>query len=831
MLRRPGRTLLTLLSIVIGVATVVATWVSAEAIRRGYGDLFEQATGRAALEVVAQGYAGFDGSLAAEFEAVPGVRAALPVVQSPAALAGQGGTVPVLVLGIDPARDQAVRDYALRQGQPLGDGDGVLLEAGFAASCRCAVGDRVRLWTPTGLATLPVVGLLDPSSAAAFNGGAVVFMPLDTARRLFGLGHQVNAVHLLLADGADPQQVEAGLRERLPKGLLVQPPANRGALANDILLIGQQGFGCLSIASLVGGGFIILNSFLMNLGERRGQLAILRALGATRGQVTRLLLREALVLGLCGTALGVGAGIVLTLLSLRAIATVMGVAPQDVHWTAGPFLAALLLGPGMSVAATFLPARRAGNRPPLEELTGQPQAAARGPGRWPCYVGLGLLTAPLLLEVGFRSGWFAPSTTPTLLAAVTALFLVGGGLAVPLLLSPLLRFAGLVLRPFLGVTSRLAVRQLDRHRARTSLTVGVLMIAVVFALVFGTALRSQIQDLRAWFTRFARGGFYVRSAMPDLTTLVTGAALPDAVAADLEALDGAERVDRIGGVPAHVGDHQVMVLAMTFSAPDPFPFTLVRGDPSGAAQRLARGEVLLGHEIARRLRRDVGDVILLETPLGPRAFTVAGTVIDYSAGGMVVIMDWDTARRCLDLKGVLCFVVRARPGQAAALDDELRRYARRHGLLVHSNTEMYQWVEDKIAGTAAFCWALLVLAFVVSSAGVVNTLTMNILEQTREIGALRALGMRRGQVRALVLCQALAIGIASLVPGLVLGIAWSYCMHWPGGALLGRLVSFRLDCRLVLACAAGALAIPILAALLPCRRATRLPVAEALRNE
>ncbi len=831
MWRRPGRTLLTLFSIVIGVATVVATWVATEATRHAYRDLFEQVTGRAALEVVAEGYAGFDGGVAAELEGAPRVRAALPVVQAPAALAAEGGTVPVLVLGIDPGRDQAVRDYALRQGRPLGAGDGLLLEAGFAASCRCAVGDRARLWTPTGLATLPVVGLLEPSSAAAFNGGAVAFMPLATAQRLFGLGGEVNAVHLLLADGADAREVAAGLRQRLPKGLRVQPPAERGALTQDILLYGQQGFGCLSIVSLVGGGFIIANAFLMSLGERRGQLAVLRALGATRGQVTRLVLREALALGLCGTALGVGAGVLLTLLSVRAVATVLGVAAQDVSWTAGPFLAALLLGPGMSLAAAVLPARRAGHSPPLEELTRRPQAPTGGARRWPCYVGLGLLGAPLLVDLGFRGRWFSPSATPALIAAATALFLAGGCLIVPLLLSPLLRFAGLVLRPLVGASGRLAVRHLDRHRARTALTVGVLMIAVAFTIVIGTAVLNRVRDLRAWYARFAYGGFYVRSTMPDLTTLVSGAALPDSVGADLEALDGVERVDRISATLTHVGDQQVLVLAMTLSAGEPLPFRLVQGDLSGAAQKVAGGEVLVGNDLARRLRLGAGDAVPLETPLGPRALKVAGTVTDYSAGGMVVVMDWDRARQLLGLKGVLCYVARARPGRAAALAGELRRYCDRRGLLVQSNTEIHEWFEHKIGGTVVFCWALLALVFVVSSAGVVNTLTMNIREQTREIGVLRAIGMGRGQVRALVLCQAAAIGVASLLPGLALGIGWSYLLHRPGDSLFGSLVSFRIDYRLVIACSAGALGVPVLAALLPSRRAARLPVVQALRYE
>src|SRR5262249_12630504 len=148
------------------------------ALRHAYRDLFETAGGRASLEVVAEGYSGFDARVAATLEDIPGVRAALPIIQAPVALVGPADSHPVLVLGVDPDRDGLARDYSLRAGDTLVQRDGVLLEAGFATSHQCSLGERVRLWTPTGLAELTVVGLLEPRSAANFNGGSVAFMRL-----------------------------------------------------------------------------------------------------------------------------------------------------------------------------------------------------------------------------------------------------------------------------------------------------------------------------------------------------------------------------------------------------------------------------------------------------------------------------------------------------------------------------------------------------------------------------------------------------------------------------------------------------------------------------
>lgn len=829
--RRPGRTVLTLLGIVIGVAGVVATGVLLHATRHAYRDLFETATGRAALEVVAEGYASFDPAIAANLEDTPGVRAALPIIQSPAALTSAAGTHPVLVLGVDPDRDESARDYVLRAGRALGREDGLLLEAGFAASHQCEVATSVRLWTPSGLSVLSVVGLLEPRSAASFNGGAVVFMPLATAQRIFALGKRINAVHLVLDEGIDPQRMAADLRDRLPAGLMVQSPMHRGAMAQEILLMTQQGFGSLSVVSLVAGAFVIVNAFLMNVGERRRQLAILRALGATRGQITRLLLREAAWLGVTGTALGIGLGALLAAVALRLAAGLMGLSTREVGWSIEPFIAALVIGPGMCLAATFLPAHRAGHTPPLADLMPRRHGSEPGLSRWLGYIGLVLSAAPLAQELAFHLDWISPPATPFLLGASTLFALAGSGLLIPLVLPPLLRFVARLFRPLFGTIGRLAVRQLDRRQSRTALTVGVLTIAIVFVLAFGTTLLNRLQDVRHWYECFAYGDFYLRSAFPDLTTLVTGAALPEALEAELVRLDGVARVDRIDGILTHIGSQPALVMALTLAAERPLPFALVSGESQVAAQGLAEGDVMLGTGLARRLRLGVGDPIEFGTPRGPQTRRIAALIQDYSAGGMVLVMEEGEARHLFDLKGVLCYVLTARPDAKPELAERLRAFCHERGLLLDSKRDIHAWFGRKIEGVVALCWCLLALVFVVASLGITNSLTMNLLEQTREIAVLRAIGMRRGQVRALLLCQALAIGLVSLLPGLVLGIGWSYLMHWPRNPTLASTIHFQFNVWFLAGCCIVALLVPLVAALYPAQRAARLHVIEALHYE
>src|SRR5262249_14162004 len=159
---------------------------------------------------------------------------------------------------------------------------------------------------------------------------------------------------------------------QLPAGLIVQLPSARGERAQEALNSIDQSLIVVTFTMLVSGAFVILNTFLMNLTERRRQLAILRALGVTRGQLTGILLREAILFGLTGTVLGMAAGYLLSLSILSVMRQVLGsVKIPDVRWTTEAVLLALLFGPGMALAATWSPARRASRRAPLEDLLGQ----------------------------------------------------------------------------------------------------------------------------------------------------------------------------------------------------------------------------------------------------------------------------------------------------------------------------------------------------------------------------------------------------------------------------------------------------------------------------
>ncbi len=829
--RRPGRTLLTLLGIIIGVAAVVAVSLATATARDAYRTMFDSVGGRAELEVVAQAGHAFDPTVGLDVAEVEGVESVVPVVQAQAALLTHTGRASVLALGVDPELDGLVRDYDMREGTPLtgaAKGGGpveVLLEAGFADSLGVGAGDVVRVLAPTGLAGATVVGLVDSPGAAAFNSGAVLFANIDDARRLFSVDG-VNALQLVLAQGSAVHSVEERVSAVLPAELLVQTPASRGDLARDSVANTEAGLSSLSGLALVAGSFIILNAFLMSVGERRQQIALLRALGATRRQVTRLLLREAAVLGVVGTAIGLVLGLFASIGLGRAVGGLVGADLPGLILSWQPFVTGAVLGPAMALAATYVPARRAGRITPLEGLTSDgSETVASGGRRWPSYLGLVLVALCLVAAAGLLLGTLpATAAAPLFMTLITGCVLV-----VPLVTPALSRCWAAALVPVLGMEGRLAFRQLERHRTRTNLTVGVLFVAVVVAVSMGGSLLTNVRDSADWYDRTIVGDYFVRGVIPDSGTM-RAAALEPRIEQEIAALEGVEAVYPFSFLQARAVERPVVVLARAFDS-GPLPLDLEEGAPEDVLSGLERGEVVLGTSLARAADVEVGGEIEVETVIGPVKYRVAGLVTEYTAGGYALYMDYPTAERDFEVVGADLYMVTAVAGRADSLGGELRSLVEREGLLLQSQADFRQLVADMINGILGFLWLLIALVFVVASLGIINTLTMNVLEQTREIGLLRAVAMTRRQLRQMILSQALGMALVSLVPGLVVGVAVQYLLNQGTRAMGGMPVEFSVSPVVLVSTFLAALVISLLAAYFPARRAARLDIVRSLQYE
>jgi putative ABC transport system permease protein len=226
-----------------------------------------------------------------------------------------------------------------------------------------------------------------------------------------------------------------------------------------------------------------------------------------------------------------------------------------------------------------------------------------------------------------------------------------------------------------------------------------------------------------------------------------------------------------------------------------------------------------------------GNQISIDTREGPHLFTIAGLTPEYTAGGLIALVEWDHAKRFFNLEGVRYIYVVADPDERAGVEQRLRAFCDEHKLLLHSRAGFTAACDELMAGVLHSAWVLMALVFVVASLGITNCLTMNVLEQTRELGILRAIAMKRRQVGKLVVAQAMAVGVISIVPGVLLGVLMGYATTSATYTVSGVPVPYVLEPALLAGCAAMALLVAVLASLAPARRAARLSIVRALQYE
>ncbi len=825
--KRPGRALLTLLSVVIGVAAVVSVSIATSTTQQAYREMFANVSGRASLEVVANGGGSFDQQILDTVAQAPGVETAAPIVQRPTIMyLGGDRRVKLVALGIDPQRDRAVRRYELLRGSFLEEGKGVVLEADFAGTLGIDVGREVKFLTRRGMQRMPVVGLLGAKDAGSLRLGGLVLMRLDAAQHMFGVDGELDAIQVVVSADAENETVRDAIARRLPVGLDVRRPAARSQLVEETLRSSNQGLKMATAFSLLLAAFIILNTFLMNVGERRLQFAMLRAVGATRRQIAWLVIRECLLMGAIGTALGILVGLFGAYLLTRALNELLQVSLPSTILTAGPFLLAALFGFGLSFVGGAVPAWRASRLTPLEALGAVASDDMEGVSYKSIAAGVLITLTSVVLLAATMVGWLPVGIGPV----PGVLLLIGLVFLLPLGLDRLTRWVAWPLRPVLGAETRLAERQVLRHRARSTLTVGVLFLAAATGIGLGNAILDNVQDIRDWYHQTVSADFFIRAMMPDMATGMS-ADLPEELGEELRQVPGITNLDASRFVRAKAAGQSVVIIVRQFTGPERMYFDLEEGKPQEICRRLQEGDVVIATVLAQRTGLGVGDAIPIETREGTRTLRIAGLADEYLVGGLAVYMHRDIAERLLGVSGVDAYIVEADPSRVGEVKRSLQSLVEKHGALLHSLSDIRNMIDGIVSRIEGALWGVLVLGFVVAAIGVVNTLTMNVLEQIRELGLLRIVAMTRRQVRRTILMQAVLMGMIGLVPGTIAGVGVAYLLYLATAPVTGHSVEFIFRPAMLAGSLLTAMAIVIAAAWIPAARAARLNVSEALHYQ
>jgi putative ABC transport system permease protein len=832
--QRPSRPILTLLSVVIGVAAVVAVTIASGTASRAFDQIFKTVAGKAALEISTGTGNSFDEKVVAKIREVPGVVAVAPTMARDTQIQiGQYGHNPkkyrLSALGVDPATDRDVRDYEITAGKPLptslDEDSGVLLEANFAKKQNIKLGEKVQFLSQEGPIRAPIIGLYSSNHVAAGGTGAPMYMPLIATQEYWHNRGRIDSAQIVTAPDADQEKIENAIAALLPKGVTVQPPATRSAMAEELSLSTDQGMRMARGFSLLVAVIIIANTFLINVAQRRRQIGIMRAIGATRSQIGGMMYREALFMGVVGTILGSLLGIVAAHYLSIAMGTLYQSELPPIELTVTPFVIAALCGLGISLIAAILPARKASHLSPLEAMRDVLPGEIEGTQWW--LTGLGAAIVVVSLSVMTVSVLAKLSMVHTVWSAI--LLLVGLVLLLPVALGPLSKFTTLVMKPFVPVEGRLARLQLLRHRSRTTLTVAVVFIAAATGIALANSVMDNVNDVRGWASKTIVADFFVRAAEP---SMATGLApdLPDGVGDAIKNVDGTSSIEavRLGRIklPSGVAN----LVARDHTSEGPPELDVISGDVESLREQFKNGGVALGTVLAQRAKLKVGDTITLETETGEKKFPVAAIIEDYQGGGLTIHIERAVARNDLGYDGVSGYVIKADKDKLADVRRKLEAISNDYGLLLETSEDIRARIDRMMSGVVASLWAMVVLLLLVSAVGVTNTLTINVLEQTREVGLLRIVAMTQAQVRKTVFTQAVIIGLLALVPGIVAGVSVAYLINLATMSVIGHPVVFKFHPLLLGGGLLAGFAVVAFAAMFPANRAAKLDLLDALRT-
>src|SRR5438874_8198275 len=375
------RTILTVAGIVLGVAVFVGMHTANQSVLFAFARTVDRIAGKTELQVSA-GETGFDEEVLERVQAASTVRVAVPVIEAvvDTKIAGEGS---LLILGVDMTGDRSLRDYDLESGDEaviddplvfLAQADSIIVSKEFADRNALTSGARFTLGTVEGEKTFTIRGVMKSTGLSSAFGGNLAVMDVYAAQKMFGRGRTFDRVDLGVKPGVSIADCERQLSAILGPGFQVDPPSGRGKQFEAILSAYTMMVGTSSYFALFIGMFIIYNSFAIAVAERRSGIGILRALGATRGQIRWLFLAESAVAGLVGSIAGLGFGMLIAkgiVVSIRTVITdVYGVTQTAEMVTASPMLlvAAVAIGIGTSIVGAAIPSAAAARVDPVRAL-------------------------------------------------------------------------------------------------------------------------------------------------------------------------------------------------------------------------------------------------------------------------------------------------------------------------------------------------------------------------------------------------------------------------------------------------------------------------------
>ena len=835
-LGRKARLILTSLAVILGTSFLAGTSVFSDTLNRTFDNLFSDVFKN--VDAYVRSTQVIDGNFGQEerqrisadlvsiVESVPGVRDASPDIQAFARIIGKDGK-PIGSDGQGPPTFGSVGEefagalWSTAQGRwPAGPTEVVIDEASAKAG-KYVLGDSVKVVAQSGSREFTLVGIASYGDVRSPGGATFALFDLDTASEFLAKPGYIDAI-LVSGDGSvSDSKLSQAIQDALPTTGKTETLTGAEITLETQDQIGSalDFFGILlktfSFIALGVGCFVIYNVFSISAAQRQRENALLRAIGASRKQITRAMLIESVVVGLIGSIVGVVAGIGLSV-SLTALLRALNIdlPSSGLVVSQNTITSTIVIGLIVTVLSAILPARRAGKVPPLAAMRATALEIAE-PGRKRLYAGLLSIALGLVVIVAVVAG-----ASNNYLGIGILFVFIGTIVLGPIIARPVALFLGRPAARFRGVTGTMARQNSARNPKRTSRTaspvlIGVALVTAVTALA--ASIKGQIDDV---FTAQFKGDYAISTDARGF------GGLSPSLAVDLNKLPQVEKATGFGFLTVKIDNRgQYLTTINPETIEGLWNFGLINATYAD----LKTSDIFVSEKIALRKSIAIGSV--LQTTFGDgltRPLTVAGFYVNDEFG------DYIANSKLVDGTSIIMFdigvYIKTKDGvdkaeAFAALDAAVKKYGQGELLTKQEYINKQSGQVNQLLG---LIYGLLMLSVIISIVGIIITLLLSVFERQRELGLLRAVGMTRSQVRTTVRWESVITSLLGAVLGIILGIGLGWIIVF---ALKDQgLTSFKLPVGPTIIIMIMSFIVGLFAAIYPAWRATRVNILDALNT-
>lgn len=838
LLGRKLRLLMSTFAIVLGVAFVAGSLIFTDSLQRTFDDITKGSVPDVSVtadqDADASGYGGPQPTLTPQdvktVSEVEGVKSATGEVSTAMAfvmtkdgkvLGGQGPPGIGVNFHSEPAMG-GIEGLRIVEGREPKGPDEVALDEGTLEKGGYQVGDTAMMVVPSEPEPIKLTIVGEVKFSAGMGGASLSALSVEGMQKYFAGGKDVyTSIWVVLEPGFTQKQVTDAINDVVRDGVRAhegeevaeetQAQIREVTQFMSIFLLVFAGI------ALIVGSFLIINTFSILVAQRSRELALFRAMGASRGQVTRSVLFEALIVGFIGGLLGLGLGYLLAQgirLLMAAfgleIAAALVVLPTTI-------IVSLVIGVGVTVFAALLPARRASKVAPVEALS-DAVSVPEGSLRWRLAAGIGLIVLGgglillgLLTDIG---------NSFALAGGGMVLVLFGALMSSPVVGRPVVGALGWVYDRMFGFVGRLASTNSLRNPRRTAATAAALMIGMALVVTMAVVGQSMKSSLSEAVDTDLESDFTISNAM--------GLPFAPGVADRAERVDGVEQVARIRGLVSTVNGDSTYLTGMDASE---VGVMFTQTPVEGSVEEYKDDTAAISQDYAKDNGVGVGDTLEFKANGKTLSLPVAVVLDQTDAFGMQVMVPSATMTELGAPAELSMVAVRA----ADSADHEAVRAGLEEAtggnplLAVQDREDLTEMASSQVDQMLMFIYGLLGLAIIIAVLGIVNTLALSVMERTREIGLLRAVGMERRQVRRMVSLESVVMAVLGAVLGTGLGLVF--------GVVLQRLARDQGLTTLVVpwvqivAFLVAAVIVGLLAAVWPAFRAGRMNVLRAISTE